>query len=89
MNDIQFTPVAWDEYISWQTTDRKMIKKINSLLKSILREGAMQGEGKPEKLKYRNDEYSRRINDANRLEYKYSDDGTLIILSCKGHYDHR
>lgn len=62
-------------------------KKINNLIKSIIREGAMQGEGKPEKLKYRDNEYSRRIDKANRLVYKYSENETLIILSCKGHYD--
>jgi toxin YoeB len=87
VSDIQFSQSGWDEYVSWQTEDRKTIKKINNLIKSILRDGALSGEGKPEKLKYRDGEYSRRIDDKNRLAYRCKDDGTVEILSCKGHYE--
>jgi toxin YoeB len=56
VSDIQFTKIGWEEYVSWQTEDHRSIKKINSLIKSILRDGALAGEGKPEKLKYRDGE---------------------------------
>jgi toxin YoeB len=86
---VQFTQVAWEEYVSWQNEDRKTIKKVNRLIKSILRDGMLAGEGKPEKLKYRDGEYSRRIDDRNRLAYRCFEDGTLEIMSCKGHYGDR
>jgi toxin YoeB len=86
VSDIQFTKIAWEEYVSWQTKDRKTIKKINRLIKSILRDGALAGEGKPEKLKYRDDECSRRIDDKNRLTYRCLENGKVEILSCEGHY---
>jgi toxin YoeB len=78
--------VGWEEYIYWQTEDRNTIKKINNLIKSIVRDGVLAGEGKPEKLKHYEDEYSRRIDDKNRLVYRYVEDGTVEIMSCKGHY---
>lgn len=87
MSDIQFTKIAWEEYVSWQTEDRKTIKKINGLIKSILRDGPLTGEGKPEKLKYRDGEYSRRIDEKNRLTYRCFEGGFIEILSCKGHYN--
>ena len=60
--------------------------KINDLLKSVDREGAMKGIGRPEVLKYRKGEYSRRIDEANRLVYEVH--GTQIVIkSCRGHYD--
>lgn len=86
MSDIRFTRIGWDEYLSWQAEDRKTIKKINGLIKSISRDGALAGEGKPEKLKYRDGEFSRRIDDKNRVVYRCHEDGTIEILSCKGHY---
>ena len=70
--------------IGKQTQDRKTLNRINRLLQSIERNGAMIGEGKPERLKYGLG-YSRRIDDANRLVYDIEGD-TLIIKSCKGHY---
>ena len=53
---------AWDEYLYWQATDKKIAKKINDLIKSIEREGTMKGLGKPEPLRYRKG-FSRRITD--------------------------
>ncbi len=76
---------AWEEYLYWQETDKKKAKKINDLLKSIEREGAMKGIGKPEPLKYRKG-YSRRIDEGNRLAYDV-EDGVLYIYACRGHYD--
>jgi toxin YoeB len=58
-----------------------------SLVKSIVRDGALAGEGKPEKLKHHEDEYSRRVDDKNRLVYRCFADGTVEVMSCKGHYN--
>lgn len=60
MNDFTFTDKGFEEYIYWQTHDRKTCSKINQLLKDIKHNGAMQGTGKPEKLK-NSKGYSRRI----------------------------
>ena len=77
---------AWDEYISWQSEDRKTLKRINALIKDIERNGLSDGIGKPEPLKYRKG-WSRRIDHANRLVYDSDEKGNLWIISCKGHYD--
>ena len=77
---------AWDDYIYWQTQDKKKLKRINLLLKDIER-GNFDGIGKPEPL--RGDMsgfWSRRIDDANRLVYRIRD-GVMEIVSCKGHYE--
>lgn len=75
---------AWDDYLYWQTQDKKTLKKINSLIKDIERNG-IQGLGKAERLKYRPG-YSRRIDEANRLVFDIKD-GKLLIASCRGHYE--
>ena len=85
MNDFTFDKEAWEEYVNWQTIDRKMVKRINNLIKDIQRNGPMKGIGKPEVLKYRPG-YSRRIDDTNRLIYNIKDE-KLHIISCKGHYE--
>ena len=79
-----FSERGFEDYVYWQTHDKKILQKINSLLKSIERDGAMAGEGKPERLKY-DAGYSRRIDEVNRLVYKILDD-TILVKSCKGHY---
>jgi len=76
---------AWEDYISWQTEDKKTLKRINALIRDIERNGAMNGIGKPERLKY-GVGYSRRIDDENRLVYDIDTQGYLYIKSCKGHY---
>lgn len=86
MNNIIWTKISWNQYKSWQVTDKKIIKKINDLIDSIIREGLMKGLGKPEILKYIK-AYSRRIDDENRLIYINDINNNLIILSCKGHYE--
>ena len=86
MSQIVFTEKGFEHYIFWQTEDRKTLKRINSLLKSIERDGAMKGTGKPEKLKHKEGEYSRRINDADRLVYEVADK-QIIVKSCRGHYE--
>lgn len=86
MNDFTFTEKGFEDYIYWQTQDRKTLKKINTLLEDVKRNGTLKGTGKPEKLKYRNG-YSRRIDDANRLVYEIDELQNIKILSCKGHYE--
>ena len=76
---------SWDEYCFWQSTDKKVLKKINSLLKDIKRE-PFEGIGKPEPLKYELAGcWSRRITDEHRLVY-IVDDTEISIVSCKYHY---
>ncbi len=77
---------AWNEYLYWQAHDKKILGRINDLVKSIERDGVSKGIGKPEKLKHRTG-WSRRINKENRLLYAVDDNGFLHILSCKGHYE--
>jgi toxin YoeB len=77
---------AWEEYEYWQGQDRKTLKKINRLLKGIERNG-YECEGKPEPLKHDLSGYwSVKIDEANRLIFKISDD-ILKIAACRGHYE--
>lgn len=86
--NLLFTDTGWEQYIAWQGKDKKTIKRINQLLKSIDRDGALQGMGKPELLKHdKSGLYSRRIDEANRLVYEISKDNLIIVKSCKGHYE--
>lgn len=80
-----WSDAAWADYLYWQAADRKLLNKINELIKSIEGEGVMAGTGKPEPLKYGKG-YSRRISDEHRLVYDM-EDGILYIYSCRGHYD--
>ena len=63
---ISFSIQAWEEYLYFQTQDKKTLKKINELIKDIERNGALNGIGEPEALKYRKG-FSRRIDETNRL----------------------
>lgn len=85
MNKI-WSDIAWDEYLQWQMLDKKTLKKINSLIKDIERNGLSEGIGKPEPLRYRK-AWSRRIDHENRLVYNMDSDNNLFIISCKGHYE--
>lgn len=88
MSDLTFDANGWNDYLYWQAQDRKTLKKINSLLEDIKRNGAMQGIGKPEPLKHRKSGlYSRRIDEANRLVYNIDESQNIKIISCKGHYE--
>ena len=76
---------AWEEYLSWQTEDKKTLKKINKLIKDIQRE-PYSGIGKPEPLSEDlSGWWSRRIDEKNRIVYKQDDDA-VVIASCKEHY---
>lgn len=77
---------AWDDYLHWQTQDRKVLKRINSLLKDIQRNGN-DGIGKPEALKHGFHEFwSRRITDEHRLVYKITNT-EIFIAQCRYYYD--
>lgn len=76
---------AWEDYLYWQDTDKKTVKKINELLKDISRR-PFEGKGKPEPLKYNLAGFwSRRITAEHRLVYAASGDA-LLIASCRYHY---
>lgn len=77
---------AWDDYLYWQQQDKKVLKRINELVKDIERNGVSKGIGKPEPLRYRK-AWSRRIDQENRLVYNIDEHGNLWIVSCKGHYN--
>jgi len=83
--NIVFSPVAWNQYTDWQQLDKSVIRKINELVKDICRNGASNGIGKPEPLKYRK-AWSRRISYEHRLVYNIDDKDNLLIIACKGHY---
>lgn len=86
MTSITFSEDAWEEYIYWQTQDKKTLRKINALLKEIQRD-PFYGEGKPEPLRGGlSGKWSRRINDKDRLVYEIEND-TVLEQQCKGHYD--
>ena len=84
--NVIFTPTAWEQYTNWQKEDKKMVKRINELIKDIDHNGLLQGIGKPEPLKYRN-MCSRRITEEHRLTYNFDSNKNLIIYSCKYHYE--
>lgn len=86
MSEIVFTETGFEHYVYWQAQDKKTLQKINQLLKSISRDGALTGEGKPEKLKHKDSEYSRRIDKKNRLVYECSEN-KIIVKACRGHYE--
>lgn len=85
MPNFSFTEKAFEEYVFWQTQDKKMMKRINQLLRDIGR-SPFDGIGKPESLRGDFSGYwSRRIDDANRLIYRVTEN-QIEIYQCKGHY---
>ena len=79
---ISFSIQAWEEYLYFQTQDKKTLKKINELIKDIERNGALNGIGKPEKLTDNlSGLYSRRINGKDRLVYE--NDFIVILETVK------
>ena len=76
---------AWEDYLFWQQTDKKTLKRINRLIKNITRE-PFSGLGDPEPLKHHWSGYwSRRIDREHRLVYKVTDKA-IIIVQCRYHY---
>ena len=83
---IQWDFDAWEDYLYWQTQDRKILKKINQLVKDISR-NPFEGIGKPEPLKENLAGFwSRRIDEKHRIVYAVEDD-KVLIFSCRGHYN--
>ena len=81
-----FVDESWEDYLYWQKTDNKILKKINELLKDISRT-TFSGKGKPEPLKYKYKGFwSRRIDHEHRLIYQVKDD-EIRIAKCRYHYD--
>jgi toxin YoeB len=85
-DQITFTLRGLEDYIYWQTEDKRTLKKINLLIKDILRNG-YTGIGNPEPLKGNLSGYwSREIDEKNRVVYKIKDNDDVEIIQCKGHY---
>jgi len=83
--NLTFADEAWEDYLSWQKEDKKILKRINTLIKDIKRE-PFKGLGDPEPLKHNWSGYwSRRITKEHRLVYKVTENAVLIA-QCKYHY---
>jgi toxin YoeB len=80
-----FAERAWEDYLYWRKTDRKLLDRINTLIREISR-SPFAGIGKPEPLRNALSGYwSRRINDEHRIVYKISD-GAVLIAQLRYHY---
>jgi toxin YoeB len=80
-----FAEQAWEDYLFWQETNKKLLKRVNALIKETTRT-PFEGTGKPEALKHALAGYwSRRINDEHRLVYKVDGD-SLLIAQLRYHY---
>lgn len=75
---------AWADYLWWQARDRKIVKRINTLLHDVTRQGN-EGIGKPEPLEHGHGYWSRRITDEHRLVYRIVED-EIRIAACRYHY---
>ena len=82
---IIFSDHAWEDYLFWQSTDRKILRRINTMIKETMR-NPLEGIGKPEPLKHALSGYrSRRITDEHRFVYKMSE-GSIHIAQLRYHY---
>ncbi len=83
--NILFTEESWEDYLYWQKTDKKMIGRINQLVKDIVRT-PFEGIGKPEPLKFQlKGCWSRRIDGEHRLVYEVASK-EIRIIACRFHY---
>ncbi|MBO0348579.1 Txe/YoeB family addiction module toxin [Phormidium pseudopriestleyi FRX01] len=83
---IAFTEASWVDYLWLQEKDKKLLKRVNLLIKDIIR-SPFEGIGKPEPLKGNLSGYwSRRINSEHRLVYGISEE-EVIVISCRFHYE--
>lgn len=81
-----FVDESWEDYLYWQKTDKKILNRINELLKDISR-NSFSGIGKPEPLRHKYSGFwSRRINHEHRLIYQVKGD-EILIAKCRFHYD--
>ena len=82
---LTFDPEAWEDYLHWQVTDRKILGRLNTLIEQC-RRTPFSGIGKPEPLRGKlSGWWSRRLTDKHRLVYRVTDD-TLLIAQCRRHY---
>ena len=82
---LAWTNSAWSDYLHWQTQDKKILKRINTLIKDTMRDPE-SGIGKPERLRENlSGFWSRRIDDTHRLVYAVEPD-QLVIIACRYHY---
>lgn len=83
---ISWTESAWESYLYWQKYDKKMLARINNLIKDISR-SPFERIGKPEALRFDlSGKWARRINDEHRLVYQISSKQEIVIFQCKYHY---
>lgn len=86
MRSITFEQGAFDDFCDWGIYDKARYIKIHDLIKAVIRE-PFKGMGKPEPLKGNlKGCWSRRIDDKHRLVYRVATDGSIEVVSCKGHY---
>ena len=89
MSEIILSDDALEDYLYWQMQDKKTLKRINQIIKDIERNGCQEGIGKPEPLTGDlQGEYSRRINEKDRLVY-HMENGRIYIVHCRGHYGNK
>ncbi len=80
-----FLPEGWEDYLYWQTQDKKTLRRINALIKDIQR-SPFEGMGKPEPLKGNlQGWWSRRIDEKNRIVYRIEGEH-ILVAQCKSHY---
>ena len=83
--ELVWLPLGWEDYLYWQQTDKKTLKRINILIKDIIRD-SFEGIGKPEPLRANySGWWSRRITGEHRLVYKV-EENRLIIMKCRYYY---
>jgi len=84
--NVSFTEESWSDYLYWQHTDKRVLQKINELIKVIQRT-PFQGIGKPEPLRHQlKGFWSRRIDLAHRLVYEVRQ-SEIVVISCRYHYE--
>lgn len=85
LKQVAFTHAAWQDYVWWQTQDKKTLRRINQLIEGTLRD-PFAGIGKPEALRENlSGFWSRRIDDANRLVYAVEAE-QIVVIACRYHY---
>ena len=83
--NVLFTEEGWDDYLYWQKTDKRVLRRVNELIKATQRT-PFEGIGKPERLKHQfQGLWSRRITDEHRLIYEVAGDAVRVI-ACRFHY---
>ncbi|WP_062202109.1 Txe/YoeB family addiction module toxin [Demequina salsinemoris] len=82
---VSFTTAGWEDYRCWQSEDRAVLRRVNRVIDDICRDDPFTGIGKPERLRYGVDAWSRRIDGEHRLVYRVEGE-SLLILQARYHY---